>query len=405
MTRRVAITGIGTVCSLGLNRQDFWTSLRDGVTGIGPLTGYSPGTFKFANGAEARGFDPLLTLDAKEASYLDRFAQMGIVAAIEAVNDAGIAWTDLLREQTAIVTGSSLGGKYCEDEGYFQLYSEKHSRFNPMSIPKAMMNALTSRISMHYGIVGPAWTVSTACSSSNHAIGQAFEQVRHGQVELAIAGGSDAPFTPGVLRAWEALRVVSPTTCRPFSRNRDGLILGEGAGLVVLEPLDTARDRGAHIYCELAGFGMSSDAHHITQPSVSGAARAMRLALANSNLDSGRIGYINAHGTGTPANDSSETAAIHAVFGDHARRIAISSTKSMHGHALGAAGALEAAATALSLSNKILPATLNFTEAGDGCDLDYIPNAARPLAVDAALSNSFAFGGLNAVLVFRTVSL
>lgn len=403
MTRRVAITGIGTVCSLGLNRQDFWTSLSNGITGIAPLGGYSPGTFKFANGAEARGFDPLLTLDAKEAAYLDRFAQMGIVAAIEAVTDAGIAWTDLLREQTAIVTGSSLGGKYCEDEGYFQLYSEKHSRFNPMSIPKAMMNALTSRISMQYGIVGPAWTVSTACSSSNHAIGQAFEQVRHGQVELAIAGGSDAPFTPGVLRAWEALRVVSPTTCRPFSRNRDGLILAEGAGMVILEPLDAARNRGAHIYCELAGFGMSSDAHHITQPSVSGAARAMRLALANANLDGETIGYINAHGTGTAANDSFETAAIHAVFGDHALRIAISSTKSMHGHALGAAGALEAAATALSLFNGILPPTLNFTEAGDGCDLDYIPNVARPLAVDAALSNSFAFGGLNAVLVFRAV--
>ena len=405
MTRRVAITGLGAVSSLGINRHDFWKSLRTGVSGIAPLTHYEPGAFKFSNGAEARAFDPLQTLDPKEASYLDRFAQMGLVAAIEAIHDAGISWTHDLREQTAIVTGSSLGGKYSEDEGYYQLYSQKHSRFNPMSIPKAMMNALTSRISMQYGITGPSWTVSTACSSSNHAIGQAFEQVRHGQVELAIAGGSDAPFTQGVLRAWEALRVISPTTCRPFTRDRDGLILGEGAAILVLEPLEAARARGAPIYCELAGFGMSSDAHHITQPSASGAARAMRIALANSGLDSNNIGYINAHGTGTAANDSTETAAIRTVFGDHAQRIAISSTKSMHGHALGAAGAIEAAATALSLFHGVLPPTINFTEPGDGCDLDYIPNHARTVTVDAALSNSFAFGGLNAVLVFRTASL
>ena len=401
MNRRVAITGIGSVSALGLNREDFWTSLKSGTTGLGPLTGHAPGSFKFKNGAEARAFDPLQTLDPKEASYLDRFAQMGLVAASEAISDAGIEWNDALRERTAIVTGTSLGGKHTEDEGYFQLYSQRHSRFNPMSIPKAMMNALTSWISMQYGITGPAWTVSTACSSSNHAIGQAFEQVRHGQVELAVAGGADAPFTQGVLRAWEALRVVSPTICRPFTRDREGLILGEGAAILVLEPLEAARARGVHIYCELAGFGMSSDAHHITQPSSEGAARAMRVAIENSGLDGAQIGYINAHGTGTPVNDSTETAAIHKVFGDHARNIAISSTKSMHGHTLGAAGALEAAATALSLCRGILPPTIGFTYPGEGCDLDYIPNEARPLAVEAALSNSFAFGGLNAVLVFR----
>ena len=405
MSRRVAITGIGTISALGLNRHDFWTSLRNGVTGITPLTGYKPGTFKFPNGAEARNFDPLTVLDPKDAGFLDRFAQMGIAAAIEAIDDSGIQWTRALQEQTAIVTGSALGGKYSEDEGYRQLYEQKLSRFNPMSIPKAMMNALTSRISMHYGITGPGWTVSTACSSSNHAIGQAFEQVRYGHAELAIAGGTDAPFTQGVLRAWEALRVVSPTTCCPFSRDRDGLILGEGAAILILEPLDAALARGATIYCELAGFGMSSDAHHITQPSPEGAARAMRLALRNSNLDTANIGYINAHGTGTLANDSSETAAIRMVFGAHADRLAVSSTKSMHGHALGAAGALEAAATALSLHHGTLPPTINFTIAGDDCDLDYVPNTARTIYVEAALSNSFAFGGLNAVLVFRSRSI
>ena len=401
MTRLVAITGIGTISALGLNRDIFWNALATGTTGISPLTTHD---LKFKNAAQAITFDPFQTLDPKEASYLDRFAQMGLVAAVEAIKDANITFTPELREQTAIVTGSSLGGKYAEDEGYYQLYSQKHSRFNPMSIPKAMMNSLTSRISLQYGITGPAWTVSTACSSSNHAIGQAFEQVRNGQVELAIAGGADAPFTPGVLRAWEALRVVSPTTCRPFTKDRDGLILGEGAAILVLEPLESARARGAKIYCELAGFGMSSDAHHITQPSATGAARAMRLALGNAGLDPTNIGYINAHGTGTLANDSTESAAIQAVFGTYAQHLAISSTKSMHGHALGAAGALEAAATSLALHHKLLPPTINFTGPGDGCDLDYIPNVARPDQVDAALSNSFAFGGLNAVLVFRSLS-
>ena len=405
LPRRVAITGLGTVSSLGLNRTAFWNALSHGVTGVGPLTGYSAGAFKFSNGAEARGFDPLQSLGAKEAGFLDRFAQMGIVACMEAIADAGIAWTDELRQQTAIVTGSSLGGKYSEDEGYFQLYGQKHSRFNPMSIPKAMMNALTSRISMQFGITGPAWTVSTACSSSNHAIGQAFEQVRCGHAELALAGGADAPFTQGVLRAWEALRVVSPTICRPFSRDRDGLVLGEGAGMVVLEPLDHALSRGAHIYCELAGFGMSSDAHHITQPSPAGAARAMRLAMASGGLNVDDVDYINAHGTGTLANDATETAALHEVFGDRARALAVSSTKSMHGHALGAAGALETAATALALDRGLLPPTINFSAPGEGCDLDYVANVARPCEARAALSNSFAFGGLNAVLAFRRRSI
>ena len=309
MMQRVAITGIGTVSSLGMNRAGFWNMLCAGVTGIRPLTGYAAGAFKFANGAEAIRFDAVKALGPKEAGYLDRFTQMGLVAAIEAVADAGVQWNDTLRERSVIVTGTSLGGKYSEDEGYFNLYSEKHSRFNPMSIPKAMMNALTSRISIEFGMIGPAWSVSTACSSSNHAIGQAIEQIRNGSADLALTGGSDAPFTQGVLRAWEALRVVSPTTCRPFSKNRDGLILGEAAAILVLEPLEFAQARGAPIYCELAGFGMSSDAHHITQPSSSGAARAMRAALASAGMEPEQIGYINAHGTATAANDTTETAA------------------------------------------------------------------------------------------------
>jgi nodulation protein E len=275
-------------------------------------------------------------------------------------------------------------------------------RFSPFTIPKAMANAGASRISFEHGVTGPVYTVSTACSSANHAIGQAFWMIRNGVADLAIAGGSEAPFSPGMLKAWEGMRVVSPDTCRPFSRDRKGLILGEGAGMLILEALDQAKSRGAKIYGELAGFGMSSDAHHLTQPSAEGAARAMRAALEDASAKPEAIGYINAHGTGTLANDPTETEAIRAVFG--ARQPMVSSTKSMHGHALGAAGALEAAATLLALSRKIIPPTANFLAPDPTCDLDVVPNIAREAEIEWALSNSFAFGGLNAVLAFRTYS-
>jgi nodulation protein E len=264
-----------------------------------------------------------------------------------------------------------------------------------------MENAAASRISLETGVVGPTYTVSTACSSANHAIGQAFWMVRSGVARMAIAGGSEAVFSLGFLKAWEAMRVVSPDTCRPFSKDRRGLILGEGGAMLVLEPLDAAVARGAKIYGEIAGFGMSSDAFHITQPSPDGAARALRAALSDAGLQPEEIGYINAHGTATQANDATETAAIRKVFGAHADRLAVSSTKSMHGHTLGAAGAIEAVATLLSLCNGVLPPTANFTEPDPACDLDVIPNQARIVQVECALSNSFAFGGLNAVIAFR----
>jgi nodulation protein E len=264
-----------------------------------------------------------------------------------------------------------------------------------------MENAAASRISLETGVVGPTYTVSTACSSANHAIGQAFWMVRNGMVRLAIAGGSEAVFSLGFLKAWEAMRVVSPDTCRPFSKDRRGLILGEGGAMLVLERLEEARARGAKIYGEIIGFGMSSDAFHITQPSPDGAARAVRAAIADAGLQVEDIGYINAHGTATQANDATETAAIRKVFGAHAGRLAVSSTKSMHGHTLGAAGAIEAVATLLALCHGVLPPTANFTEADPACDLDVIPNQARQKQVEYALSNSFAFGGLNAVLAFR----
>jgi nodulation protein E len=403
MTRRVAITGVGVVCALGHNSREFWQALSQGRSGIAPLESIEPGLLRFENGAEVRNWDPLRYFDEKETGLLDRFAQFGVVAAREAVADASIEWTAELKQQSAIVTGSCVGGQCTEDEGFVNLYRKNIPRVNPLTIPRTMENAAASRISLEMGIVGPTYTVSTACSSSNHAIGQAFWMVRNGAAPMAIAGGSEAVFSLGFLKAWEAMRVVSPDTCRPFSKDRRGLILGEGAAMLVLEPLESAEARGARIYAELVGFGMGSDAFHITQPSPDGAARAMLAALADAGLAPEDIGYINAHGTATQANDATETAAIRKVFGWHAEKLRLSSTKSMHGHTLGAAGALEGVATALALHHGILPPTANYNEPDPACDLDVIPNQARAAQVEYALSNSFAFGGLNAVLAFGRV--
>jgi len=401
MPHRVAVTGLGVISAIGHNCNDFWQSLKAGCAGIRPLESVDRSLLRFSSGAEVRDFTAARYFDEKELGLLDRFAQFGVIAAREAVAQAGISWTPSLRESTAIVTGSCVGGQTTEDEGFVNLYRNNIPRVNPFTIPRTMENAAASRISLETGVVGPTYTVSTACSSSNHAIGQAFWMVRNGAVEMAITGGSEAVFSLGFLKAWEAMRVVSPDTCRPFSKDRRGLILGEGAAMLVLEPLDRARARGLPILGEIVGFGMSSDAFHITQPSPDGAARAMRAALADASLPAEEIGYINAHGTATLANDATETAAIRKVFGEHANRLAVSSTKSMHGHTLGAAGAMEAAATLLALKHSVLPPTANFTEPDPACDLDVIPNTARAAEVQFALSNSFAFGGLNAVLVFR----
>jgi nodulation protein E len=397
----VAVTGVGVICGLGRNISEFWDGLSQGRSGIRPMTFIDPPALRFRNAAEVPGYRASDYFDEKEASLLDRFAQFALIAAAEAVAGSGIEWTSPLRERAAVITGCSGGGKSTEDSGFFDLYSEKRPRVNPMTIPRAMANAGTSHIAMKYGLTGPGWTVSTACSSANHAIGQALWLLRSGAVDIVIAGGCEAPLSMGFLKAWEAMRVVSPDTCRPFSKDRNGMILGEGAGMLVLEPMESARARGAKIYAELTGFGMSSDAHHLTQPSVDGPARAMRAALDDGAIAAGAVGYINAHGTATLTNDVTEVAAIRSIFGDHAGRLAVSSTKSMHGHALGAAGAIEAVATVLALDCGILPPTANFTEPDPQCDLDVVPNQARRAEVDYALSNSFAFGGLNAVLAFR----
>jgi nodulation protein E len=401
MQHRVVVTGAGVISALGHNCGEFWRSLAAGRSGIQPLQAVDRGLLRFPNGAEVQGFDPSRYFDEKEIGLLDRFAQFGVVAAREAIAQSGIQWSEELRESTAIVTGSCVGGQTTEDEGFVNLYRNNIPRVNPLTIPRTMENAAASRISLETGVVGPTYTVSTACSSANHAIGQAFWMVRTGTARAAIAGGSEAVFSLGFLKAWEAMRVVSPDTCRPFSKDRRGLILGEGGAMLMLERLEEARARGAKIFGEIIGFGMSSDAFHITQPSPEGAARAMRSAISDSGLQPEDIGYINAHGTATQANDATETAAIRKVFGVHADRLAVSSTKSMHGHTLGAAGAIEAVATLLSLCNGVLPPTANFTAPDPACDLDVIPNQVRQQQVECALSNSFAFGGLNAVLAFR----
>ena len=314
---------------------------------------------------------------------------------------AGIAITPELSRRSGVIVGASAGGQSSEDAGFQDLYLRNRNRVHPLTIPRSMMNAGASHICMDMGITGPAMTLSTACASASHAIGQAFWMVRSGQLELAIAGGSEAPFSFGLLKAWEAMRVVSSDTCRPFSRDRSGLILGEGAATLVLEPLDRAIQRGATIYGELAGCGMSADAHHITQPTIDGPALAMRNAISDAELEPTSIGYINAHGTGTISNDSTETRAIRAVFGSYTDQVLVSSTKSMHGHALGAAGAIEAIATIMALHNQTIPPTINFSEPDPDCNLNLVVNRSQAAEVECALSNSFAFGGLNAALLFR----
>jgi len=399
--RRVAVTGLGAISALGHDVPCFWNALVAGQPGIGPIKSVDLSNIRFHNGAEVRAYDPSQHFEPSQADLLDRFAQFALIAARQAIRDSGLVFTPELGPRTAIITGSSVGGQSTQDTQFWAVYHNNSPRVHPLTIPRIMPNAGASHISMEFGISGPAFTVSTACASSNHAIGQAFWMVRSGAAELAVAGGSETPFSFGFLKAWEAMRVVAPDTCRPFSRDRRGLILGEGAAMLVLEPLEHAQARGAPVYAEIAGFGMSSDAGHITTPSTDGPARAMSAALRDADISPDAVGYINAHGTGTANNDSTETRAIRQVFGTHADKLAVSSTKSMHGHALGAASALEAVATILALRNAVLPPTANFTTPDPECDLDVVPNQSRAAEVECALSNAFAFGGLNAVVAFR----
>jgi nodulation protein E len=399
--RRVVITGAGCICALGHDLPRAWAEATAGRTGIAQLTLVDPNQLYAKHAGEVKGFKPEDYFDPRDFAALDRFSQFALVATREALKGAGLLDGPPFGESGAVILGSGVGGMSTLDDSFLKLYGQKGSRVHPFTIPKLMVNAAASQITMRHGITGPAYAIASACSSANHAIGTALWMVRQGVVDAAITGGTEAVITLGTLKGWEALRVMSPDTCRPFSGQRRGMVIGEGAGIFVIEELERATARGAPIIAELAGFGMSSDAGDLIAPSADGAARAIRGALRDAGLAPEDVDYINAHGTGTPANDPTETKAIKLVFGEHARKLAISSTKSMHGHALGAAGALELAMTLCAMRDGIAPPTMNFIEPDPACDLDYVPNQARTLPIRAALSNSFAFGGLNAVLALK----
>jgi len=414
--KRVAVTGIGVVTPLGNDVESFFASLTCGRSGIARLTGpmatrrreaWSVPTRTHIGGAVA--FDAADHFPGPKLRMLDRVSQFALVAAAQAVRAARIVWDDVDRERGGVFLGTGMGGAETTDDGYFTLYAERTERIKPYSVLMAMNNAAASWIGIEYGLAGPNLTFSTACSSSAVAVGEAARRIRNGEVDLMLAGGAEAPLSYGTLVAWDALKTLATedpadpaTSCRPFSKDRTGLVLAEGAGIVVLEEWERARARGAHIHAEFAGYGLCTDGVHITRPTVEGQAAAMRSALADAELQPQNIDYINAHGTATLANDAVETAAIKQVFGAHAWRVPVSSTKSMHGHLLGAAGAIEFAAAVLAMERSILPPTINLRVADPECDLDYVAGQARTgVAPRAVMSNSFAFGGTNAVLIAR----
>jgi nodulation protein E len=401
--RRVVVTGLGVVSSLGLTRAAHFEGLREGRCGIGPLAIRDVERLAIGVGAAATGFVGAERFTKSEIALYDRTTQLALTAAREAVSASGVSFEGEAALRAGVAMGTALTGMETIDDSYRAVFEEGKNRVHPFVVPRLMSSAGASHISMAFGLKGPAFTVSTACSSSNHAIGQAFHLIRSGAVDAMLAGGAEAPLTFGVMKAWEGLRVMSKDVCRPFSLERSGMVQGEGAAVAVLEDFERARARGAPILGEIAGFAMTADAGDIVQPSVDGAARAIAGALADARLAPEAVGYVNAHGTGTAANDRTECAAIRAAFGAQAERLSVSSTKSMHGHCIGGAGALELAAVLMAIGEGVIPPTIGYLTPDPECDLDVTPNAARERRVDAALSNSFAFGGLNAVLAVTRV--
>lgn len=391
---------MGCISSLGHNRPEFARRILLGECGIAPITLFDTEGFRVKVAAEVKDYNELDQFTEKQLSKLDRFTQFAMIASREAVKDSGLDLTGPLAERMAVVHGTGVGGQTTQEQGYHRVYALGSKRLHPFTVPKLIPCAGTSWISMDLGITGPAFATTSACSSASHAIGMALLMIRSGIVDAAVAGGSEALITLATIKAWESLRVMSRDTCRPFSLQRTGMVIGEGAGSIILESLDHARARGAEIYAELKGFGMSSDAHDMLQPLAEGAGRAIQAALTDAGIAADSVDYINAHGTATVQNDLTETQAIHNVFGDHAGKLAVSSTKAMHGHTLGAAAALEAIATITALLEQVAPPTINYIDPDPQCDLDYVINAARSMPIKTALSNSFAFGGLNTVLVF-----
>lgn len=399
--RRIVITGLGVISPIGQDMATFSQNLFNGVCAIRPVTFACREQTAVYPAARVEDFDPTAYLPPKKATMLDRFAQFAVAAARQAFDDSGLVLTPETAERMAVITGTSVGGQNTLEDSFSKLMGTPNPRAHPLTVPRLMSNAGSSHISMLLGITGPGFTVASACASAVHAMGVTLGLLRSGVVDRAITGGAEACLTFGTLKGWDALRVMAPDVCRPFSANRAGMVLGEGAGMVVLETLEAAQARGAKIYAELAGVGMTSDAKDITTPDVGGASRAIAAALRDAGLAPEDIDYINAHGTGTRINDVMETAALKQVFGDRARQLAISASKSLFGHALGAAGSLEVLATVLAVAQDRVPPTVNYLGPDPECDLDYVPNTARQLPIRAALKNSFGFGGLNAVLAIR----
>lgn len=391
---------MGVLAPIGQTVADYWNALVAGTVGFAAPTFAESSRVNTRVIGELKNFDASAHLTSSQAGMMDRVSQIMVAAAKQAVAHAGLAMNNGVAERTAAIIGTGAGGLTTIDESLRKLYVD-NARLHPLTIPKVMVNAPASQVSMACGIKGPAFVIASACASSTHAMGVAFNMVRSGVVSCALTGGTESCVSTGSVKGWEAMRILAPDTCRPFSRDRKGLVLAEGAAALIFETLDHARARGADILAEVAGFGMSSDAHDLTSPDVGGMTRAIAGALADAGLSPDAVDYVNAHGTGTTANDASETTALHQVFGPYARKLAISSTKSMVGHALGAAGALEQVAAVMALRDGIVPPTMNYLEPDPACDLDYVPNEARRKPIKVALNNSFAFGGLNAALLTR----
>ena len=399
--RRVAITGAGTINALGHDVPTTLEAMREGRCGIGPLDIRDVDRLQITIGAQVKGFEPEAHFNRQDIALFDRFTQFTMIAARQAIAQSGLVFDEPLATQAGVVLGTAGGGVNTWDDNYRAVYEEGKNRVHPFVVPKLMNNAAASHVSMEWNLRGPGFTVATACASSNHAMGLAFQMIRSGMAQVMVTGGAEAMLCFGGVKAWEGLRVMSKEACRPFSANRNGMVQGEGAGVFVFEDWDHAVARGADILAEVAGFAMSSDAADIVMPNQAGAEGAIAGALRDAGLTAADVGYVNAHGTGTAANDKTECAAVAHVFGPAADRLMISSTKSMHGHVIGGTGAVELLACVMALRDGVIAPTIGYAEPDPECALDVVPNIAREAAVGAVLSNAFAFGGFNAVLALK----
>lgn len=399
--KRVVITGQGTINSLGRSVAETLEGFREGRCGISELEFQDVDRLSIKIGGQVKNYDAEAEFNRQQIALYDRYTQFTLLAAREAVGQSGLTFNGELAQRSGVVLGTSGGGMQTLDENYRSVYEEGKNRVHPFVVPKLMNNAAASHVSMAYNLKGPSFTVATACASSNHAMGQAFQMIRTGMCDVMVTGGSESMLCFGGVKAWEGLRVMSRDACRPFSLGRSGMVQGEGAGVFVFEDYEHAKARGAEILAEVIGFAMTSDASDIVMPSKQGAARAISGALKDARLNPSDVCYINAHGTGTAANDKTECAAVADVFGAHADHLMMSSTKSMHGHLIGGTGAVELLACIMALRDGVIAPTIGYEEPDPECALDVVPNVAREANVDVVLSNAFAFGGLNAVLALR----